>query len=161
MLLRRTPTQTASRHSAPLLVHELVSFRSSDDTLCNFERNFLHNFSNTRWMTGGHGALEEEATHRHEMLSPILSGRTLVGCRGQHHADVFLCRWRAAKFLKSLSKHSLVLKEMASRYHETLCLILRVWKRRDSWALQNFSKHSLVLLRSGKHDGACRSDGTP
>ena len=29
-------------------------------------------------MTGGHDALEEEATHRHEMPSPILSGRTLA-----------------------------------------------------------------------------------
>ena len=34
--------------------------------------------SNTRWMTGGNGALEEEATHRHEMPSPILSGRGRV-----------------------------------------------------------------------------------
>ena len=38
VLLRRTPTQTASRHSASLPVHEIGVLQSSDDTLCNFAR---------------------------------------------------------------------------------------------------------------------------
>ena len=52
----------------------------------------MNTASNTRLTEGGHHVLEEEAFHRHETLSFVLSVRTLVGLQGQQNAHAPLCR---------------------------------------------------------------------
>ena len=84
----------AQDHEAPLIRTSRAAGHHSEQS-CNLSRV-------QGWMKGGPHALEEGATHRREMLSPILSVRTLAGCRGQHHAGVSLCRKTAVKFVQRL-----------------------------------------------------------
>ena len=46
---------------------------------------------------GGHHVQESAASRSREMLGFVLSARTQEGFYGQHGADLFLCRMRAAK----------------------------------------------------------------
>ena len=97
----------SSRNETPSLVRSVRTFAGfpAQHNACfplPKERGFDNLSRKTKLMAGGHGALEEEATHRHEMPSPILSGRTLACFQGQHHAGVCLCRKTAAKLDQGL-----------------------------------------------------------
>ena len=70
--------------------------------LVKFHTLFLPELSEGPLMAGGNGALEEEATHRHDIIGSVLSGRTLACFHGKHHAGVCLCRKTAAKLVQEL-----------------------------------------------------------
>ena len=102
VLLRRTPTQTASRHSASLPVHKLESLGLPMTLSATSNGDFLHNvvgsntllrsrlFIITRLMEVVHHVLKEVDRCRYEALSLPLCVRTLVGLQNQHKANAFL-----------------------------------------------------------------------
>ena len=81
VLLRRTPSQTAPRHSPRTGV-----LRSSDDTLCNFERGLS---PQRRWATFMPSKPSETAksmSSRNETPSLVRSVWTFAGFPAQHNA---------------------------------------------------------------------------
>ena len=54
-----------------------------------------------------HTPLEEVASCHRETLDFVLSVQTLAGLHGQHNADLFLCRKRAATVFKASRKMAL------------------------------------------------------
>ena len=84
----------AQDHEAPFIRTSRAAGNHSEQS-CNLSRTQGR-------VKGGRHALEEGATHRREMLSPILSVRTLAGFHGKHHAGVFLCRKTAVKLVQML-----------------------------------------------------------
>ena len=56
-------------------------------------------------MIGGPRVRKEMATLHHDMLSFVLSVRTLAGLQGERNAGVVICQRRAANVSKEFSKN--------------------------------------------------------